>query len=103
MQNRNQKGQFQNKSESERKVRSIRATDNVWQKLGEIAKQQGITRADLLEEIIKNNRVLHSNNSQVIHGNIENIKLLEEALKLKANAGGAIKKKIHEYLKSIYL
>ncbi len=28
----------------------------------------------------------------------DGIKLLEEAVKLKANAGGAIKKKIREYL-----
>ena len=103
MQSRNQKGQFKNKSETERKVRSIRATDDVWQKLGEIAIQQRITRADLLEEIIKNNCVLHSNNSQVIHGNIEAIKVLKEALKLKANAGGKIKEKIREYLKLISL
>ena len=99
MQIRNQKGQFQNKSETERKVCSIRATDDVWQKFGEIAKQQGITRADLLEEIIKNYRVLRSKNDQVIHGNI---KALNEGLKLKANAGGKIKEKIREYLKSIY-
>ena len=95
MQSRNQKGQFQNKSEAERKVRSIRATNDVWQKFGEIAIQQGITRADLLEEIIKNN--------QVIHGNIEAIKVLKEGLKLKANAGGKIKEKIREYLKLISL
>ena len=44
MQNRNQKGQFQNKSGSERKVRSIRATDDVWEKLGKIAIQHCITR-----------------------------------------------------------
>ena len=93
MQSRNQKGQFQNKSETERKVRSIRTTDDVWENLGKIANQQCITRADLLEIIVNKNRVLHSD---------KNIQLLKEALKLKANAGGAIKKKIREYLKSIY-
>ena len=91
MQSRNQKGQFQNKSESERKVRSIRATDDVWEKLGKMANQQCITRADLLEEIVNDNRVIHSD---------KNTQLLEEALELKANSGGAIKKKIREYLKS---
>ena len=103
MQSRNQKGQFQNKSEAQRKIRSIRATDNVWQEFGEIAKQQGVTRADLLEEIIKNNRVLRDNNNQVIHGNIDKTKLLKEALKLKANAGGKIKEKIREYLNLVSL
>lgn len=95
MQSRNKKGQFENKSEAERKVRSIRATNNVWEKLGEMANKQGITRADLLEKIINEDRVLHSNNKN------KNIKLLEEALELKANAGGAIKKKIREYLKRL--
>lgn len=94
MQSRNKKGQFENKSETERKVRSIRATDDVWQKFGEMAKQQGITRADLLEKFVNDVRVLHSND--------KNTKLLEEALDLKANTGGAIKKKIREYLKLIY-
>lgn len=95
MQSRSSKGRFENKSEVKRKVRSIRATDDVWEKLGEIAKKQSITRADLLEKIVNNNRVLHDNN--------ENLKLLEEALNLKANAGGAIKNKIRKYLKKLSL
>ena len=94
MQNRNRNGQFKNKSEAKRKVRSIRATDDVWEKLGKIANQQRITRADLLEKIVNNNRVIRSED--------KSIKLLKEALKLKANAGGAIKGKIREYLKSIF-
>ena len=51
-----------------------------------MAAQRSITRADLLEEIIKSEG-LPPNNYRVIN-------LLQEALKLKANAGGAIKKKI---------
>ena len=90
VQQRNQRGQFISKSNSERRVRSIRVTDEVWDKFGEMAVQRGITRADLLEETI--------DNSCVIHGDREVIKILEEALKLKANAGGAIKKKIKDVL-----
>ena len=91
VQGRNKKGKFGSKSDSKRKVRSIRATDEVWNKFGEMAVQRGITRADLLEEFMSDNRV--------ILGNGEVTKILEEALKLKANAGGAIKNRIKDVLK----
>ena len=90
MQGRNKKGQFGRKSESDRQVRSIRVTDEAWEKFGEMASQQGITRADLLEQIV--------NDSDDFSRDDKATEILEEALKLKANAGGAIKKKIREYL-----
>lgn len=91
-QGRDGKGRFGNKSESGRKVRSLRASDEVWDKLGVMAETQGITRADLIEQFAINNGVIHGKNEN------RGIEILEEALKLKANAGGAIKKKIREYL-----
>ena len=94
VQGRDWKGQFTNKSDSNRKVRSIRVTDEVWDEFGEMAVKQGITRADLLEEIVDSN--------SVILGSKEVKKMLEEALKLKANAGGAIKKKIRDVLQVLY-
>ena len=90
LQGRNKKGQFGSKSDSERKVRSIRVTDRVWCKFGEMADKRGVTRADLLEEIMNDNRV--------ILGNGEIVKMLKEALRLKANAGGAIKNRIRDVL-----
>ena len=90
MQSRDDQGRFINKSESARKVRSIRATDEIWQRFGEIASQRRITRADLLEEMITSNEIRGRNNKVV--------EILKDALKLKANAGGAIKKKIREVL-----
>lgn len=95
MQGRDRKGRFQQKSKSGREVKSIRADSEEWEEFGKMAETLGMTRADLLSEWIKQNRV--------IHGKIKNnrIEILEEALKLKANAGGAIKKKIREYLKLI--
>ena len=90
MQNRDNKGQFTNKSNTQRKVRSIRATDQTWEIFGDIAQQQGITRADLLEQMMISNRV--------IPGKDKVVNILKDALKLKANAGGAIKKKIREVL-----
>ena len=83
-------GRFICKSDDYRKVRAIRATDKVWEEFGKMAAQRSITRADLLEGIVKNDD-LSVNNDRVIN-------LLQEALELKANAGGAIKKKIREVL-----
>ena len=90
MQNRDNKGQFTNKSDTQRKVRSIRTTDQTWEIFGDIAQQQGITRADLLEQMMIYNRV--------IPGKDKVVNILKDALKLKANAGGAIKNKIREVL-----
>ena len=88
MQGRNDKGQFQSKSDGFRRVRSIRVTDEVWDKLGEMADQRGITRADLLEQLVEVN--LSSA-----------VEILEDALRLKANAGGAIKREIKKVLLAI--
>ena len=68
----------------------MRVTDKIWEKFGEMALEWRITRADLLEEIVKSED-LPVNNDRVIN-------LLQEALELKANAGGVIKKKIREVL-----
>lgn len=89
-QERNSKGRFKQKSDEFRQVRSIRVTDEVWDKLGKLADQRRITRADLLEELVEEQERLS-----------EAIQILEEALTLKANAGGAIKSKIRNALKKI--
>lgn len=49
-QGRSQSGKFAPKSEEPRSVRTMRLTDTVWTRLGEIADSRGITRADLIEE-----------------------------------------------------
>ena len=49
-QGRSQRGRFAVKSDEHREVRSLRCTDATWQKLGELAELQGITRADLVEQ-----------------------------------------------------
>jgi hypothetical protein len=51
-QNRNESGKFAAKSNENRQVRSIRLTDSTWDKLGQLASERGITRADLLEECV---------------------------------------------------
>lgn len=49
-QGRNQGGKFIPKSSEPRFVRSMRLTNSTWEKLGSIAAEKGLTRADLLEE-----------------------------------------------------
>lgn len=49
-QGRDKEGKFASKSETSRKVRSIRLTDSTWELLGKLSEERGITRADLLEE-----------------------------------------------------
>ena len=92
MQGRDSKGRFSNKSDFKRKVRTFRATDEVWEKLGIMADDRGITRADFIEEFVITNRVIHGKPKE------DGVEILREALRLRANAGGAIKKKIKEYL-----
>ena len=45
-------GKFTLKANQPRQVRSIRLTAKTWEILGEIAHQRGITRADLIENLI---------------------------------------------------
>ncbi len=50
MGNRNELGRFTGKSAQPRQVRSVRATDDVWNRLNSYADQQGVSVADLLEK-----------------------------------------------------
>jgi hypothetical protein len=95
-QSRNKKGHFVNKGEEKREVRSIRLTESTWKKLGEMANKRSITRADLIEEMTTNKQLDRLDPSV---DNREIIGILEDGLKLKANAGGAIKEKIKDALK----
>jgi hypothetical protein len=52
-QGRTEGGKFASKSDEPRHVRSIRLTDSTWEVLGAIAIQRGITRADLLEQLVE--------------------------------------------------
>lgn len=46
---RDDSGKFDLKSQDYRHVRSIRVTDEAWEKFGELASELDLTRADLLE------------------------------------------------------
>lgn len=62
-QGRTQDGKFASKSEEYRRVRSIRLTDSTWETLGAIATQRGITRADLLEQLVEEGVISQSQES----------------------------------------
>ena len=49
-QGRSRAGKFEPKSDELRSVRTIRLTNAVWEKLGQVANKQNMTRADLIEE-----------------------------------------------------
>lgn len=60
---RTQSGKFAAKSDEPRRVRSLRLTDSVWEKLEQLANEKStserrITRADLIEEWMQNDHVI---------------------------------------------
>lgn len=100
-QDKDNRGRFTNKSNSERQVRSIRATDEVWNLLGEKAEDNDMTRADFLEALVNEDVVWNEENnveSEVNFDVDEVAEILKEALTFKSNAGGKIKAKIKEVL-----
>lgn len=104
MAHRSKKGTFILKSETERLVRSIRATDWVWDEFGFQADSRRITRADLLERWVKGEENPPAAPTSAGAHLVEEIdvaiavEILHEALTMKANAGGAIKKAIRQAL-----
>lgn len=53
MRERNDSGQFEPKGDEPRILRSIRLTDTCWEKLGEVATERSISRADILESMVE--------------------------------------------------
>jgi len=64
-QGRTEGGKFAPKSDEPRHVRSIRLTDTTWEVLGAIAIQRGITRADLLEQLVEEGVISQSQPQEV--------------------------------------
>lgn len=100
MENRTDQGKFALKSESERKVRSIRVTDRTWDDFGFEADKRRITRADLLEQWVRGESLTHTQIATPTELGLA-VAILTDALDLKANAGGAIKAKIREALEML--
>jgi hypothetical protein len=57
-------GKFTLKNQDYRQVRSIRLTDSTWKELGITSECLGITRADLLENLVQHNRSIFSDSGE---------------------------------------
>lgn len=93
-------GRFTPKSEEQRKVRTVRATDAVWNELGRRATDESVTRADLLEMWMSEDAGT-SNPQQpsekISPEVVEQLReLIAEALTIPSNKGGGIKKKLRD-------
>jgi len=93
MRTRNQSGKFSMKGDQPRHVRSIRLTDSCWEKLNHLADSKNMSIADYLEKFV------NSNDEKFDSSEIK--QLLESALGLPANKGGAIKAIIKNVLSSM--
>jgi len=100
-QDRNDQGKFTYKGNSERKVRTIRLTDETWNLLGEKSDENDMSKADYLEALATNQISwdTENNTESNLDFDVDEVaEILKEALTLKSNAGGKIKAKIKEDL-----
>lgn len=100
-QDKDDRGRFARKSNSERKIRSIRATDEVWNLLGDKAEENDMTRADFLEALVTEK--VDWNSDKDVESNVdfdvdEVAEILKEALEFKGNATKKIKIEIQKVL-----
>lgn len=58
-------GKFTLKNQDYRQVRSIRLTDSTWKELGIASECLGITRADLLENLVQHKRSIFSDSEEI--------------------------------------
>lgn len=90
-------GQFSQKSDEPREVRSLRLTDSTWNKMGEIAEAVKITRADVIEEIFERNLVEDKKFSK-----IELLSLVQKILDdQKITRGGKDKEAVKRALETL--
>lgn len=61
---RDAQGKFVLKNGEHRSVRSLRLTDITWTSLGEIAESLSLTRADLLEQMVRSNELWLPSNTR---------------------------------------
>ena len=61
---RDAQGKFVLKNGEHRSVRSLRLTDTTWTALGEIAESLSLTRADLLEQMVRSNELSLPSNTR---------------------------------------
>jgi len=101
-QEKDDKGHFMRKSDSERKIRSIRATDNTWNLLGDKAEENDMTRADFLEALVTKQIEWEESEKEVeldLDFDIDEVaEILKNTLNFKGNATKKIKAEIEKVL-----
>ena len=58
-------GKFTLKNHDYRQVRSLRLTERTWKKLGEASESRSITRADLLENLVQQNKEIFADSRSI--------------------------------------
>lgn len=71
-------GKFTLKNQDYRQVRSLRLTDSTWKELGIASECLGITRADLLENLVQHNRSILGDLGKIEPLNLEKFSLKTE-------------------------
>jgi hypothetical protein len=100
---RNDGGKFVTKGSEVRTVRSIRLTDSTWNALEDKASEHDMSKADYFEALVSGEVEWESEDVDKTETELdfdidEVVEILTEALTLKSNAGGAIKKEIKRVL-----
>jgi hypothetical protein len=101
---RNNDGKFTTKGSEVRTVRSIRLTDSTWNALEDKASECDMSKADYFEALVSGEIEWESEDSDKAETELEFdidevVEILIEAIDLKANAGGKIKREIERALK----
>lgn len=100
-QDKDDRGRFARKGDSERKIRSIRLTDKTWNLLGEKAEENDMTKADYLEALA-NNKLKCNDENEVesdVDFDVEEVtEILQNAMLFKGNATKKIKLEIEKVL-----
>lgn len=96
-------GKFAAKGNENRTVRSIRLTDSTWNALEDKASEQDMSKADYIEALVNGEVEWESEEADEDKTEFdfdieEVVEILTEALTLKPQAGGAIKKEIKKAL-----
>lgn len=77
-------GKFTLKNDDYREVRSVRLTDATWKALGIAAECLGMTRADLLEQVVReNNLTFPKHTSEKLPLSVSMLKLIAEIERLQ--------------------
>lgn len=80
---RNEKGVYIQKGEEARAVRSLRLTDSTWERIGNLASKDGVTRADLIEEMFGDNEPVKEANNEELDELLILLKDVKEKIKSK--------------------